>query len=576
MHDDRLLAVEPEENSMIPGTILLIVAGRPQYRARVEAGPAGSRTVQRIGLAAALLLLGACSTLLPGADYPRVESVALARPETTRLGAEAAAGSAEHEGRSGFHILTAGVDGFLTRVQLIEAAEKSLDLQYFIFHGDETGRLITDALVRAADRGVRIRVLVDDGATVAGDEQLLALDAHPQIEIRVFNPFDYRGQNRLLRSLDFLLNISRLDYRMHNKLLVADNAVALIGGRNIGNQYFQMDPESQFADDDVVSVGPVAARLSATFDAFWNSGLAIPARALARPESHRGELSEHRSHGRRRAEMQPLASPGVDYVALLATGEPLAGLRSGRLPLVWAPAEVIFDSPDKKHVGSGQRAGRLMERSVAATASRVERELLMVTPYLIPARDELALLLALRARGVTVRILTNSLQGAPEASAQSGYMHYRIPLLEAGVELHEARSLLGNVRGSGQTVRISSFDHYALHAKLFIFDRRQVFLGSMNFDERSRHLNTEIGVIIDSPELAELTVRRFEAMVRPENAYTVRLRPRDGEINSRRPRLEWDTVEGGRAVVYDREPARSLKQRLEVGFLTLLPLEPEL
>ena len=250
----------------------------------MNASVARRRAGRLIPLAAVLLLVGACSTLMPGADYPRVESVALDHPEETRLGARSAADAADHEGHSGFHILTAGVDGFLSRVQLIEAAEKTLDLQYFILRGDETGRLVTDALVRAADRGVRVRVLVDDGATLAGDEQLLTLDAHPRIEVRIFNPFDYRGGNQLLRGIDFLLNASRLDYRMHNKLLVADNAVALIGGRNIGNQYFQMDPESQFADDDVFSAGPIARRLSATFDEFWNSGMAIPARALARPE----------------------------------------------------------------------------------------------------------------------------------------------------------------------------------------------------------------------------------------------------------------------------------------------------
>ncbi|EQD46831.1 phospholipase D/Transphosphatidylase, partial [mine drainage metagenome] len=161
----------------------------------------------------------------------------------------------------GFRIVSTGVNGFLLRVQLIDAAQRTLDLQYFIFRGDQTGRLITDALRRAAARGVRVRILVDDGETVAGDGQILALDGQPNIEVRVFNPFVYRGHSELLRGLEFLFDASRLDYRMHNKLLIADNSVALIGGRNIGNQYFQMDPHSQLADDDVFSVGPVVKRL---------------------------------------------------------------------------------------------------------------------------------------------------------------------------------------------------------------------------------------------------------------------------------------------------------------------------
>jgi putative cardiolipin synthase len=182
--------------------------------------------------------LGGCASLQPGSDYPKTSSSALANPEHTRLGAQFGAMSRRQGGESGYRILSVGVDGLLVRSQLIDAAERTLDLQYFIFRGDETGRLLTDALLRAADRGVRVRVLVDDGDTVAGDEQIIALDAHPNIEIRIFNPFDYRGHNKLRRTWEFLLHASRLDYRMHNKLLVVDGAVALIGGRNIGNQYW--------------------------------------------------------------------------------------------------------------------------------------------------------------------------------------------------------------------------------------------------------------------------------------------------------------------------------------------------
>lgn len=200
---------------------------------------------------ALVVLFCGCASLQPGADYPRSVSVALVRPEETGLGARFDSAALVHGGDSAFRIISVGVDGFLLRAQMIDAAEKTLDLQYFIFHGDETGRLLTDALLRAAERGVRVRILIDDGDTIAGDEQLLELAAHPGIEIRIFNPFAYRGHQIALRAIEFGFDGSRLDYRMHNKLLIADNALALIGGRNIGNHYFQMDPESQFADDDV-------------------------------------------------------------------------------------------------------------------------------------------------------------------------------------------------------------------------------------------------------------------------------------------------------------------------------------
>jgi putative cardiolipin synthase len=501
--------------------------------------------------------------------------VALAHPEETRLGGQFESAARAHGGNSGFRIITVGVDGFLTRVQMIDAAERTLDLQYYIFRGDETGRLLTEALLRAADRGVRVRVLIDDGNTIAGDEQILALDAHPAIEIRIFNPFAYRGHGKFLRTTEFLFNTSRLDYRMHNKLLVADNAVALIGGRNIGNQYFQMDPESQFADDDVFAAGPIARQLSATFDEYWNSGLAIPAEALRHGKKTATALADHRERERESPgqQLQTLKTDGIDYVKRVATGEPYAGMISGRLSLVWAHAQVVCDSPDKKQVASGALAGRLMTQPVAATARAVQSELLIVTPYYVPADEEVQLLKDLRQRKVRVRILTNSLESTPELSAQSGYLHYRVALLEDGVELYEVRSLLGNARGSGQTATVSHYGNYALHAKLFVFDRKQLFIGSMNFDQRSKRLNTEIGLIIDSPELAQQTAARFEAMAQPDNSYVVVLRPQSAGTQ---PRLVWQTNEDGKAVEYTREPARSGWQRTKVDLLSVLPLAGEL
>jgi putative cardiolipin synthase len=529
-------------------------------------------SVRRALVILATALFGGCAGLPPGADFPKLQSIALAHPEGTRLGAQFASAAQAHDGTSGFRIITIGIDGFLTRVQMIDAAERTLDLQYFIFRGDETGRLLTAALLHAADRGVRVRVLIDDGDTIAGDEQIIALDAHPGIEIRIFNPFAYRGHGSLLRTREFLFNASRLDYRMHNKLLVVDNAVALIGGRNIGNQYFQMDAESQFADDDVFAAGPIVAKLSAAFDEYWNSRFAIPAEALARKMRTAAALTAHREEASERGG-QPLKASGVDYIKRIATGEPYAGMVSGQLPLVWAHAQVVCDSPDKKHVENGALAGRLMTQPVGEAASTVQSELLMVTPFYVPADEEVQLLKDLRQRRVRVRILTNSLESAPDPVAQSGYLHYRIPLLEDGVELYEIRSLLGNARGSGQTAKLSRYGNYALHAKLFVFDRQKLFIGSMNFDQRSKRLNTEVGLIIDSPELARQTALRFEAMAQPENSYALALRA--GRAGSS-PGLIWRTQEDGRAVEYVLEPARSRWQRLKVKLLSLLPLRREL
>jgi putative cardiolipin synthase len=510
-------------------------------------------------------LLGAaalwgCAGHPPGADFPKSASTAIAHPEDTALGRKFAAQAREHADESAFHILNVGADGFRIRMQVIEAAQRSLDLQYYIFSGDETGRLLTDSLARAAERGVRIRLLIDDADTAPGDEQILRLLAYPSVELRIFNPFGYRGHVQLLRALDFLFHAPRLNYRMHNKLLVADNSLAIIGGRNIGNQYFQVDPDSQFADEDVVAVGPIVGQLSGIFDEFWNSDLAIPAQALGRAGRDSGPGAGK--------------SASIDYASLLKTDEPFAGIASGKLPLTWAHVRVVHDSPDKKQVVEGEAPGRLITRAVIESAREVNSEILLITPFFVPAPDQLQALEELRRRQASVRILTNSLESNPQPAAQSGYDHFRVPLLKEGAKLYEVRPLLGNVRGSGQSAKVSRFGNYALHAKMYVFDRRKLFIGSMNYDQRSKHINTEIGLIIDSEALAQETGRRFDEMVKPENCYIPELRP--AGVPGASPTLVWRTAEGGQLVEYTREPARSGWQRLKVKLLSILPLDREL
>jgi cardiolipin synthase C len=506
----------------------------------------------------ASIALAACAGRPPGADFPKHESMALVHPEDTVLGSQFAGAAHQHPGESGFRVLSVGADGFKARAQIIDAAQRTLDLQYYIFRGDETGRTLTDHLLRAADHGVRIRVLVDDGDTVAGDEQILRLMNHIGVELRIYNPARYRGHVRFVRRLEFLLSARRLDHRMHNKLLVADNAAALIGGRNIGNQYFQIDPESQFADDDVFAAGPIVPELSRTFDEFWRSAWAIPAEVLGRPHQSRAQK----------------AKPGeIDYAALMESGEPFAGIMSGKLPLSWAPAQLVYDSPDKKQVISGKVPGALIVPEVEKSIRAVQSEMLLITPYLVPSADELQALQELRGHGVRVRILSNSLESCPEISAQSGYDKYRVPLLKSGVELHEVRARLGSSRGSGQSAKISSYGNYALHGKLYVFDRQKVLVGSMNFDQRSQHINTEIGLIIGSAEIAQQTALRFENMVKPENCYTLALTG-GGVVGKQH--LTWRTEENSQVLEYHREPARSDWQRLQARFLALLPLAREL
>jgi cardiolipin synthase C len=527
------------------------VSGSDKYR--------GVNAVRVLLILVVLSTVG-CATMPRGSDSPKTPSFALARPEDTRLGRQFLAASEQHHGESGYHIINSGIDGFVTRIQMIDAAERTIDMQYFIFRGDETGLVIAEALERAADRGVRVRILVDDGDTVAGDQKILALGQHPNIEVRIFNPFDYRGHNAFLRHLDFAIHKGRLDYRMHNKLMVIDNSVALVGGRNIGAQYFQVEPDSQFADDDAFAAGVIAPKLSKTFDSYWNSEFAVPSTSLP--------LSRERS-------AEPKVSfkdGGTDYRARIASGKPLSDLIADDATLHWAKAAVVCDSPDKKNVEERKKRGHLMAPEVTHAMRQADSELLIVTPYFVPSESEIALLGELRQRNVRVRILSNSLESAPALSAQSGYDKFRIRLLETGAQLYEVRALLSSNRGSGQTRAISRYGTYGLHAKLYVMDREHLYIGSMNYDQRSWRINTEVGILIENRELAEEVAQRFEAMVSPEAAYRVHL---DTDSNGR-PHLRWTTETDHREIELTREPNRGFWQRTQVKLLELLPIEREL
>ena len=270
--------------------------------------------------------------------------------------------------------------------------------------------------------------------------------------------------------------------------------------------------------------------------------------------------------------MRKAREAGADYLKRAEQGDPLAGILAGRLPVAWATAQIVCDPPDKKDVVNGVANGRLMYGPIAETTNAVSTEYIMITPYLVPAPDEMRLLHSVREHNARVRILTNSLNSTNALAAHAGYRHYRTQLLREGVELYELRAMLGNNRGSGQPAKMTRHGNYGLHAKLFVFDRKRLFAGSMNFDQRSRHLNTETGLIINSPELAAEAAARFEAMTQLSNSYAVSLQSPE----STKPSLIWRTEESGKTVEYHREPSRSSWRRIAVGLLSWLPLDKDL
>jgi putative cardiolipin synthase len=508
------------------------------------------------------MLMYGCATFPPESGTPKQVSHAYPYPEETLLGKSFSSFSKHHPGDSGFFLINKGTDGLKARLELVRKAQQSLDLQYYIFRGDDSGLHLAHALLQAADRGVRIRILVDDGDTEARDDQLRLMTAHPNIQMRVFNPFDYRGHSSIIRALDFALNTGRLDYRMHNKLFIADNAVALIGGRNIGDAYFQMSRVYQLGDDDLFTVGPLVKQLSGTFDEFWNSPLSVPVGRLSSdiPDAKslalfRKKLEKHYNRFRKRG----------------GESEPLEALIAGRTRLIWASARLLYDSPEKKLVESGKMPGHLMRQVVERRFSNVRSELLVVSPFFVPGREGMVQFSALRARNVDVRILTNSLNSTNVLIAQSGYMHYRKALIEEGVHLYEIKAALGNPIGSGENGRMLRYGAFGLHGKMWVLDRESVYIGSMNLDERSEKLNTEIGLIIDSRQLAKQVAKRFEELTRPDNAYRVLLSSRSGK-----PHLVWQTREEGKIIDYRTEPTSSQWRKLKVDLMTHLNIDGEL
>jgi cardiolipin synthase C len=408
--------------------------------------------------------------------------------------------------------------------------------------------------------------LLDDALGTEGETMIRALAAHSNIEVRIFNPFVLRQELAFLRGLEYLLVAGRLNYRMHNKLFIGDNAIAVTGGRNVGDEYFQASTVLEFGDFDLAVAGPMVRQLSQSFDVYWNDRLAVPVEALPLGVPSAKDLEACREI--LAAHKEKMASS--DYLRSLPRNDLLADMLSGKLPLVWAKAVLAYDTPDKAATIQGEQPGHLMWKRVAMAAEAAKNELIIVSPYLVPGPSEMDLLRQLRERGVRVRMLTNSLASTDIPIVHAGYRRYRVPLLEQGIELYEVRPQPGQPLGRHGFIKSGSSGAFALHAKVFVIDRQRVFVGSMNFDRRSLRINTEIGLIIDSPQLAREIAARFEAIAQPANSYKLLL---DG-ANGGGPRpLRWLSAEEGKTRSFDVEPGVDAVKRGLIETLSLLPLD---
>ena len=443
-------------------------------------------------------------------------------------------------------LLPYGAYSLATRIELARRAQASLDVQYYHIENDPTGRLLLRELRDAALRGVRIRLLVDDLYTTHLDELLLALAAYPNVQVRLFNPFCcVRGGGVLARYAGSLFQFERLNHRMHNKLFIADGVMAVAGGRNIADEYFQRHAQSNFVDMDAFVMGRVVRDMAEIFDRYWNSEVVAPIEAIMKPDADTARAQAAFSAAiDTLPQSPPLELPPVD---VLGYGPLDEDLDAGRVGLVWGTARAFADPPDKLLNATAAEAFRTsVTNDVVATIWRADEELVFTSPYLIPGTGGMKTILGLREKGVRLIIMTNSLAATDEPLVHNGYSHYRREMLKAGVELYEI-----SPTRTQTTKRLGMFGHSLgrLHAKTAVIDRRTIFIGSMNLDARSAGANTEFGMFIESPALAKELLRVIN-ISRLESAYRVRLAPDDAS-------LQWITSDGDREIVLDTEPESS-------------------
>lgn len=497
-----------------------------------------------------LLLLSAtaftgCATV--SFTEPKSYSETITDTADTRLGEGVSRWADAHGGLSGFYPLSQGMDALGVRLRLAETAEKSIDLQYFLMKEDTAGAVMMNALLKAADRGVRVRFLLDDIFTTAKDRGLLLINQHPNIEVRLFNPVSRRG----FHTLNFVGDFRQANRRMHNKSFTVDNQISVVGGRNIADEYFQLKTDSLFVDFDVLALGPIAAEISESFDIYWNHSRAVPMHQIADNKGDE-ELDAVR------IEIAEEFDGIYDTVYKQALeSQLLQDLMADRQPLFPANARVLSDSPDKLindiHEEHMQLATDLLDVLLSA-----RKEVIFISPYYVPGKGGVQLVRDLVNKGVRVIILTNSLASNNHVPVHGGYARYRKDVIRAGAELYEARA---NAARELQEMEEGP-DAMTLHTKVFLIDRRYLFVGSLNLDPRSIEINAEMGLLIDSEELVDGITSRVDERL-ASVAYRV--------VVNEKGKLEWHGRINGEEVIETKEPLAGPWLRFKAWFMRIAP-----
>ncbi|WP_223296255.1 phospholipase D-like domain-containing protein [Shewanella halifaxensis] len=454
-----------------------------------------------------------------------------------------------HPQQTGVLPLTDGIDAFIARLALVNAATASIDLQYYIYRGDDTGRLLTWHLIDAAQRGVRVRILLDDMAVKNADEALVMLAEHENIQVRLYNP----SAERDFRNIAFVAGFSRLNHRMHNKSLTVDNTISVVGGRNIGNEYFSNDTSVEFGDFDLMAIGSAVDEVSDQFDLYWNSPLTVEVGALIPHRVTAEEIADALAV----VESEKAAYQSNPYMTRLLSSELISQMQNHALHWYWGSAKLVYDQPDKQN---HQLDSDSILADLGEFLQQAKQDVFIVSPYFVPTREGSMNIIESAKAGIDITILTNSLAATDVLAVHAGYRQYRQQLLEAGVKIYEVKANPEQKKSSSWTGSSKS----SLHAKTFIIDKRSIFVGSFNFDPRSAWLNTEMGLIIDNQDLAGEVVGGIEASL-AKNTY--RLVVEEGEI------VWFDDF-------YQRkiytEPDAGLWRKFLVDCIALLPIESQL
>jgi len=497
--------------------------------------------------------VAACATI--DFDYPKSETFALTDTGDTYLGRGIAEYVAQHPPeQSGFFPVYDGVDSLAMRLLMAERAERSIDAQYFLIHNDLVGRAFVNALLRAANRGVRVRFLVDDMNAKGYDTGFAALDSHENIEVRIFNPFAHRKT----RAMD-AFSMGRLTRRMHNKSFTVDNQMTLIGGRNIANEYFDANPGEKFGDLDVLTIGSIVPKVSAMFDSYWNHPASLPISALAGVPENAAEALASLEDRVAESLKEVEASEYADAVR----SSVLNYVQTDASAFIWADYDLVYGSPDKATADISGEAGSIVVQ-MRESIGDVQQELFVVTPYFVLRKDNIAGFRGLRDRNVEITVITNSLASNNHTVSHSGYSPVRKPLLEMGVRLYEvraSRSIPGDESKGVQDSKVT------LHAKAFVVDRKKVFIGSFNWNQRSINIDTELGVIIHSPKIATELVERVTVAI-PTAGFEVFLNDKN--------QLRWRGYEDGQEVILTKEPQTGFWHRFNAGFLRMMPIKSQL